>query len=80
MDEVSPVFATPYGLHLAKVTAIKPAMPRPFEEVETEVKELWKEEQRSEAIRELVAGLRASATIEESSDEETVDSSRVTDS
>ena len=35
--EVSPVFCTPHGFHLAKVTARKVGKPKPFEEVRAEI-------------------------------------------
>jgi hypothetical protein len=38
--------ASGYGLHLVRVSALKPARPRPFAEVRDKVLEVWREEQR----------------------------------
>ena len=65
VGEISPVFATPFGYHLIKLTDRKPATPRPFEEVRDAVLEQLLAERRQEKTRELVKELQARATIEE---------------
>ena len=65
VGEISPVFATPFGYHLIKLTDRKPAAPRPFEEVRDAVLEQMLAERRQEKTRQLVKELQARATIEE---------------
>lgn len=63
--EISPVFATQYGLHVITVTDRRPAAPKPFDEVRDEVREHWRAQRRDERTRELVARLKAAAAVEE---------------
>ena len=65
VGEVSPVFASPFGYHLIKLTDRKPATPKPFEEVREAVREQMLAERRQEKTRQLVKELEARATIEE---------------
>ncbi len=65
VGEISPVFASPFGYHLIKLTDRKPATPRPFEEVRGEVREHLLAERRQEKTRQLVKELQAKATVEE---------------
>jgi len=65
VGEVSPIFASPFGLHLVKITDRRPAAPRPFEEVRSEVRERLLQERRESRIRELVEQLKARASIEQ---------------
>jgi len=70
VGEISPVFASGVGFHIAKVTGRKPAAAKPFEDVKDEAKALWLQQRRQEKMRELVAELQAKATIEEVPEEE----------
>jgi hypothetical protein len=65
VGEISPVFATPFGYHLIKLTERKPAMPKPFEEVRDAVREQMLAERKQEKTRQLVRELQARAKIEE---------------
>ena len=70
VDEISPVFASPFGLHLVKLTGRHPAAPKPFEEVSAAVRAEFLQERRQEQIRRCVDELRSKATIEQLPDEE----------
>lgn len=65
VGEVSPVFASPFGFHLVKLTGRKPTAPKPFEEVREDVRERLISQQREARVRELVQRLQAAAKIEE---------------
>ena len=65
VGEISPVFASPFGYHLIKLTDRKPATPKPFEDVRDEVREHLLAERRQEKTRQLVRELQARATVEE---------------
>ena len=65
VGEISPIFATPFGYHLIKLTETKPATPRPFEEVRDAVREQMLAERKQEKTRQLVKELEARATIED---------------
>jgi peptidyl-prolyl cis-trans isomerase C len=62
-SEVSPVFLTYFGLHLCQCTGRRPAVPRPFDEVAASVRQRLIHEDQQEKSRQLVASLRAAATI-----------------
>ncbi|HZL36039.1 MAG TPA: peptidylprolyl isomerase [Tepidisphaeraceae bacterium] len=66
--ELSPVFVSPFGFHLIKLTDRKPATPKPFEEIGPEVRQQYVETKRQERARKLVEELKAHATIEEVAD------------
>ena len=63
--EVSPVFVSPYGFHLAKLTGRRPPEPVPFDRIRDRVREDFLAERRDERLRALLAELRGKATIEE---------------
>jgi len=63
--EVSPVFATPFGLHLARVTERREVAPIPLDECREAVAEAWKQEQRQARVKAHIAGLREIAVIED---------------
>jgi parvulin-like peptidyl-prolyl isomerase len=67
MDEgdISPVFISQFGYHIAKVTGFKDAQPIPFDEIKTDVKEHCQDYQKNQAMRKLIDQLKAKATIEE---------------
>ena len=62
--EVSPVFCTPHGFHLAKVTARKAGKPKPFEEVRTEIEAELIAQRQDAKLQELVDELKKTAKIE----------------
>jgi len=66
--ELSPVFISPFGFHLAKVTGHEPATPYSFAEVRDRVLEHLLQDRRDEKVRGLLADLRAKATIEKVED------------
>jgi parvulin-like peptidyl-prolyl isomerase len=69
VGEISPIFATPFGYHLIKLTDRKPATPRPFDEVKVAVREQLLAERRQDRTRELVKQLRSRATIHDVEEE-----------
>ena len=62
--EVSPVFCTPHGFHLAKVTARKVGKPKPFEEVRAEIEAELIAQRQDAKLQELVDELKKTAKIE----------------
>ena len=64
-QEMSPVFASYFGLHLAQCTGRRPPVPRPFEEVRAEVRNRLIAEDQQEKSRRLVEELKKHAVIEE---------------
>lgn len=65
VGELSPVFVSPFGFHLVKLTERKPATPKPFEEVRDTVREHLLQDLQQERTRQLVAELQAKATIQD---------------
>ena len=63
--EVSGIFQTPYGLHIARLYDRIPAKERPFSEVKDEVKEVLQRERENAAIDAFTDQLKRHATIEE---------------
>jgi parvulin-like peptidyl-prolyl isomerase len=63
--QVSDIFRTRFGFHIAKVYAREPATVAAFEDVKGRVTELVEEKMRSDAIDNFVDGLRSQAKIEE---------------
>ena len=70
VGEVSPIFSTHWGFHLAKVTGHKPPVPRDFEEIREALREIMVQERRQEKVQAFAEGLKAEATIEEAPEEE----------
>ncbi len=68
VGEISPIFSTHWGFHLAKVTDRKPPQPRDFEEIKAALAEIMVQEQRQEKVQAFAETLKASATIEETED------------
>jgi len=73
VGEVSPVFASPYGFHIARITERIPSVPMPFDAVRDDVRALLRAEHRDAKLQAYVAELEKQATIEEVDDEEDVD-------
>jgi parvulin-like peptidyl-prolyl isomerase len=68
VGELSPVFPSTYGYHIAKVTDHKMPELKPFDEVRDEVRQKLMEERRQEQTKELVKHLQATAKIEDDSE------------
>lgn len=64
VDEVSPVFNSPFGMHLVKLTERESAMPKPFDEMRDAVAEDYLVEHRDQRIQAHVDQLKAQAKIE----------------
>ena len=62
--EVSGVVEDRYGLHLLKVTELRPAALPPLEKVRGRIRDRLKEEQEQQALGPLVKRLRAAAKVE----------------
>jgi parvulin-like peptidyl-prolyl isomerase len=65
IGELSPVFASTYGFHIAKVTGRKPPSAKPFDEVKEAARQLVIEERRKVRTQKLVNELKQTARIEE---------------
>jgi parvulin-like peptidyl-prolyl isomerase len=65
VGELSPVFASPFGFHVVKLTERKPSVPKPFDEVRDEVRQHLVDNRRQEKTKQLVEQLQAAATIED---------------
>jgi len=63
--QISDIFRTRFGFHIAKVYSRKPATVAAFEDVKGQITELVKEKMRSEAIDNFIDGLKSEAKIEE---------------
>jgi parvulin-like peptidyl-prolyl isomerase len=66
--EVSPIFLSPFGYHIATVTDRKEATPRLLEEIRDQVIEHYREETHQQRTREFVDALKANARIDEVDD------------
>ena len=65
IGELSPIFGSTYGFHIAKVTGRKAAAPKPFEEAKEFARQILVEERRKSRTQALVSELQATARIEE---------------
>ena len=65
VGEISPVFSSSVGVHIVKLTEIRPPAARPFEEARDEVRHLLIEQRKRDRAQALIARLRESAVIEE---------------
>jgi parvulin-like peptidyl-prolyl isomerase len=68
VGEISPVFLTAYGYHIATVTGIEEPGPIPFDEVQEQVSEDLVLTHNGNRTSEYVESLKAKATIEECED------------
>lgn len=66
--EISPVFLSPFGYHIAKVTDRKAPAPRPLEEIREQVAQQMREETHQAKMRAFVESLKSKATIQEVDD------------
>jgi peptidyl-prolyl cis-trans isomerase C len=62
--EISPVFLTQFGYHVAKTIARKPAAPYPLDEVRDAIRQQIKTDARNAAVQKYIQELKAAATIE----------------
>jgi parvulin-like peptidyl-prolyl isomerase len=65
VGQVSGIFRTRFGFHIAKVYAREPASVAPLEDVKDRITDALKEQMRSEAIDNFIDGLKSEAKIEE---------------
>ena len=65
VGEVSGIFRTRFGFHIAKVYGRKPVVVRALEEVKDEITEELKKQMREKAIDEFIDQLRSKARIKE---------------
>jgi parvulin-like peptidyl-prolyl isomerase len=63
--QVSPIFRTPFGFHIAQLIERRPAGILSFEEARPQIESLLLEERRQQALEAFVDQLRAKATVEE---------------
>src|SRR5207302_7784108 len=59
IGELSPVFASTYGYHIARVTDRRPPAPQPFDEARETARQMMVEERRKAKTQALVDELRA---------------------
>ena len=69
VGEVSPVFSSYHGFHLAKVLEIEPPVVTPFEEVRETVQEAWLQEKRTVRIQEYIQDIKSKAEIKDIEEE-----------
>ena len=62
--ETSGIFRSPFGFHIARLHARKPAGPQPLEEVRAQIEETLLAEKRQRLLEQYLDRLRAKATIE----------------
>jgi peptidyl-prolyl cis-trans isomerase C len=62
--QISPIFRTTFGFHIARVLGRKPAHPAALKEVEAAIRERLAEQKRKHALDRLLDHLRARAVIE----------------
>ena len=65
VGEISPVFSTQWGMHLAKLIERRCPEPIPLEEVKDEIRELIKAENRESKLKAYIEKLKETATIKE---------------
>ncbi|HIG84122.1 MAG TPA: hypothetical protein EYG40_02095 [Verrucomicrobia bacterium] len=63
IGEISPVFSTQWGMHLAKLTDRRCPEPIPLDEVRDEISDLIKAEHRESKLKTYIEKLKESATI-----------------
>lgn len=73
VGDVSPIFSSHFGFHLAKVTDRKPAVPMPFAEVRDEVLEILIADHRQEKTKDYIEELKTEADIVDREEDETAD-------
>jgi len=69
VDEISPVFLSPFGFHLIKLTDRKPSVARPFDEVREEVEQQLRNDLRDQRTKALIEELKKTAVVEDVTEE-----------
>jgi parvulin-like peptidyl-prolyl isomerase len=69
-DEISPVFVTQLGFHIARLTDRKPAVPKPFDEVKELARQRIIEQHKDEKFNVFVEELKKAAKIEDTDPDE----------
>ncbi len=64
VGEISPIFKTPFGYHIATVTEKRPETPMTYEEARDEIRTTLRSQVRGEKLREWSATARAAATVQ----------------
>jgi hypothetical protein len=64
VGEISPVFASHWGFHLAKIVGHEPAVVRPFEEIRSLLEERILTERRQAKTKEFIETLKSKAVID----------------
>ena len=62
--EVSPIFRSVFGYHIAKLVDRKPEGVRPLAEVQSQIEEMLMAQRREQALEEYLDALRAKASVE----------------
>ncbi len=70
VDEISPVFTSYHGFHIAKVTDKEPAVAQPLDAIRDKVTEDYRLEIQNQDLKKYVETLRQEADIQESEDKE----------
>ncbi|MEM7385500.1 MAG: peptidyl-prolyl cis-trans isomerase [Verrucomicrobiota bacterium] len=70
VGEISPIFSSHWGYHLAKVTDRRPPEPQPLEELREQLKTLMVEDHRRDRIDQHTEKLKETARIEDLADAE----------
>jgi len=65
INEISPVFATQWGMHLARLTDRRPPKPIPFESVKDEITERINAQCKDSKLNEYIAKLKEDAEIKD---------------
>ena len=73
VNEVSPVFATQWGMHIAKLTDRRPPEPRDFESVQEEIADRINGEIKEAKLNEYVEKLKSEADIQDTPRNEEVE-------
>jgi parvulin-like peptidyl-prolyl isomerase len=68
--EISPVFVTQLGFHIARLTDRKPAVPKPFDEVKELVRQRIIEQHKDDKFNAFVEDLKKAAKIEDTDPDE----------
>ena len=70
VGEISPVFSSYHGFHIAKVTDKKPATAKPFEDVQDLLKEDLNHESNNKELKTYIEALRSEAEVHETEEDE----------
>ena len=65
IDEISPIFLTEYGFHIAKVSETQASAPAKFETIQEQIKKTMIANRKNDVIEEKVLRLEKEAVVEE---------------